>query len=307
MKIEINRHSDIPIAQQIQENIADRIRSNLLEEGSKLPSVRKLAEQTGVSLMTANKAYNHLEKQGLIEKVQGLGTYVRKNSRTSKTENEKKLLSYDWQLTVTDYLPRAQYMQFNTGKEKIQFSSSKIWPNLLPNRYLIKETIQILSEEPYILSTYGEGRGDITLRKEMSAYLKHLKIAIEPDDIVITNGVQQGIDIVARSFVGPGDVVVTETPTYSAAIDVFRGRGASIVSIPVDENGMRVDLLPSLKNKPKVIYTIPSFQNPTGTLLSKKRRQLLLDFAQSNEIIIIEDDSWSEIYFDSKPPLPIKA
>lgn len=89
MKIEINRHSDIPIAQQIQENIADRIRSNLLEEGSKLPSVRKLAEQTGVSLMTANKAYNHLEKQGLIEKVQGLGTYVRKNSRTSKTENEK--------------------------------------------------------------------------------------------------------------------------------------------------------------------------------------------------------------------------
>ncbi|GIN07743.1 GntR family transcriptional regulator [Shouchella clausii] len=307
MKIEINRHSDIPIAQQIQENIADRIRSNLLEEGSKLPSVRKLAEQTGVSLMTANKAYNHLEKQGLIEKVQGLGTYVRKNSRTSKTENEKKLLSYDWQLTVTDYLPRAQYMQFNTGKEKIQFSSSKIWPNLLPNRYLIKETIQILSEEPYILSTYGEGRGDITLRKEMSAYLKHLKIAIEPDDIVITNGVQQGIDIVARSFVGPGDVVVTETPTYSAAIDVFRGRGASIVSIPVDENGMRVDLLPSLKNKPKVIYTIPSFQNPTGTLLSKKRRQLLLDFAQSNEIIIIEDDSWSEIYFDSKPPLPIKS
>ena len=193
------------------------------------------------------------------------------------------------------------------GKKKSQFSSSKIWPNLLPNRYLIKETIQILSEEPYILSTYGEGRGDITLRKEMSAYLKHLKIAIEPDDIVITNGVQQGIDIVARSFVGPGDVVVTETPTYSAAIDVFRGRGASIVSIPVDENGMRVDLLPSLKNKPKVIYTIPSFQNPTGTLLSKKRRQLLLDFAQSNEIIIIEDDSWSEIYFDSKPPLPIKS
>ncbi|MCY1106058.1 GntR family transcriptional regulator [Shouchella clausii] len=61
MKIEINRHSDIPIAQQIQENIADRIRSNLLEEGSKLPSVRKLAEQTGVSLMTANKAYNHLD------------------------------------------------------------------------------------------------------------------------------------------------------------------------------------------------------------------------------------------------------
>ncbi|WP_028402062.1 PLP-dependent aminotransferase family protein [Ectobacillus panaciterrae] len=308
MHIEIHRKAEISLSQQIYLSIVDHIRSGLLQEGTKLPSVRDLSKQLGVSLVTVVKAYNKLEQEDFITSVQGKGTFVNAEKK-EEVDTGQKILDFDWQLSVQDYLSRAQFARFHHIPGEIQLSSSMIDPGLLPNQYLGQEIRQLLSENPRMLSQYGEIQGDLQLRNAMTEYLKIFGVPAAPDNLLITNGSQQGIDLIARTFVGPGDVVVMEAPTYPGAIDVFRGRGATILSVPVDKNGMRVDILQNLcdKYKPKIIYTMPTFHNPTGIVMSAKRRRQVLDIAESIQSIIIEDDPWSEIYFEKKPPASIKS
>jgi DNA-binding transcriptional MocR family regulator len=310
LKIELKRNAGIPIVQQIYENIADRIRSGSIQEEERLPSVRSLAKQLGVSFLTIVRAYDLLDKNGLIVRIQGKGTFVKASSPKSHKKSEERN-SFHWQLSILDYLPRAQFStHYNSSENSIQFSLAAISPSLLPNRYLEKEIHSILEKDPTTLSKYGPVQGDAELRQAMSNYLKKQKINISKQDILVTNGTQQGIDLVARTFIGPGDVVITEAPTYPAALDIFRSRGANIVPVPIDnDDGMRMDILLRVCEtyKPKLIYTIPNFHNPTGTVLSQDRREKLLALAQEYQILILEDDPWSEIYFDEKPPFPIKS
>lgn len=308
MHIEIQRKDEISLSQQIYLSIVGHIHSGLLQEGIQLPSVRDLSKQLGVSLVTVVKAYKKLEEDGFITSAQGKGTFVNVE-RKEATYTGQEINSFDWQLSVQDYLPRSQFARFHITPEKIQLSSSMIDPGLLPNRYLEREINQILANDPRILSRYGEIQGDLQLRNAMCEYLKGSGVPATPDHIIVTNGSQQGLDLVARTFVGPGDVVVMEAPTYPGAIDVFRGRGATILTVPVDHHGIRIDILQNLcdKHNPKIIYTIPTFHNPTGVVMSSHRRRQLLDIVQSIHCLIIEDDPCREIYFNKKPPAPIKS
>ncbi|MEC1580313.1 PLP-dependent aminotransferase family protein [Bacillus subtilis] len=307
MQIDIQRNKGESLSKQIYQSIVDRIRSGLLEEGSKLPSVRSLSKQLEVSLVTAVKAYKQLEQDGFATSIQGKGTFVK--AKISEKKKVEAIPSYDWQLSLQDYLPRSQFARYHIAPQKVHLSSSMIDPKLLPNRYFEHEVQQVLSENPELLSIYGNVQGDNQLRSEMSAYLKRSGVTSTPENILVTSGLQQSIDLVARTFVGPGDVVVMEAPTYPGAIDIFRGRGATILMVPVDKDGMRIDILQNVceKHKPKVIFTIPTFHNPTGFVMSLKRRKQLLDVAGSIHSIIVEDDPCSEIYFEKKPPVTLKS
>ncbi|MCY9063033.1 PLP-dependent aminotransferase family protein [Bacillus inaquosorum] len=307
MQIDIQRNKGESLSKQIYQSIVDRIRSGLLEEGSKLPSVRSLSKQLEVSLVTAVKAYKQLEQDGFATSIQGKGTFVK--AKISEKKKVEAIPSYDWQLSLQDYLPRSQFARYHIAPQKVHLSSSMIDPKLLPNRYFDHEVQQVLSENPELLSIYGNVQGDNQLRSEMSAYLKRSGVTSTPENILVTSGLQQSIDLVARTFVGPGDVVVMEAPTYPGAIDIFRGRGATILTVPVDKDGMRIDILQNVceKHKPKVIFTIPTFHNPTGFVMSLKRRKQLLDIAGSIHSIIVEDDPCSEIYFEKKPPVTLKS
>ncbi|ALS01346.1 GntR family transcriptional regulator [Enterococcus silesiacus] len=309
MKIELNRQSDQSLINQISSIIAEKIRSGDLIGGSKLPSLRKFSLENQVSFMTVNKAYQLLEKNGYINLKHGKGAFV-KRKETNKNMNSGTG-NYDWQLNIPDYIQRSQYILNLKPVNSFNFTSAVINPKLLPTLYITKEINQILQNDPQIVSRYSSVQGDEEVRQVVADYLKHYcQLKPKSSEIIITNGVQQGIDIVARTFIGPGDIVITEAPTYTAALDVFRNRGATIISIPVDENGMKTDKLASLclTKKPKLVYTIPTFQNPTGTVLSKRRREDLLELAKSNGFIIVEDDSWNEIYFDGTlPPPTIKS
>lgn len=307
VQIDIQRNKGESLSKQIYQSIVDRIRSGLLEEGSKLPSVRSLSKQLEVSLVTAVKAYKQLEQDGFATSIQGKGTFVK--AKISEKKKVEAIPSYDWQLSLQDYLPRSQFARYHIAPQKVHLSSSMIDPKLLPNRYFEHEVQQVLSENPELLSIYGNVQGDNQLRSEMSAYLKRSGVTSTPENILVTSGLQQSIDLVARTFVGPGDVVVMEAPTYPGAIDIFRGRGATILTVPVDKDGMRIDILQNVceKHKPKVIFTIPTFHNPTGFVMSLKRRKQLLDIAGSIHSIIVEDDPCSDIYFEKKPPVTLKS
>ena len=310
MKIALNRKSDQTLINQIANVIEEKIRFGALEEGSQLPSMRKFSKDNQVSLVTISKAYTLLEKKGYISLEHGKGAFVRKKEQRKRIQN-KENENYDWQLAIPDYIQRSQYMLTLGPENSFKLSSAIIDPGLLPSTYLTKEINQLLQDDSRVVTRYGPVQGDFEVREVITKYLlQYCQLKTTSSQIIITSGVQQGIDLVARTFIGPGDIVITEGPTYTAALDVFRNRGAHIISIPVDEEGMQTDILASLclTKKPKVVYTIPTFQNPTGTVLSKKRRIDLLELAQRNGFLIIEDDSWNEIYFDEiLPPATIKS
>lgn len=312
MHIDLDRHSGITLTEQIRSSIADRIQSGLLQEGEKLPSVRGLSQLLEVSLMTVFHAYEMLEQEGLIDRVQGKGTFVLgKSARLASHGHLSEKPSMDWQNAVADYLPRAQYWRMMQtpflGVAKL--SMAALHDSLIPTEWISKQLLQYAQVDPSLFTEYGPVQGDSMLREAVLPFFRDKGIVATPNEIMILNGSQQGIDLVASTFVGPGDCVVLEEPVYPCAIDVFRKRGATIYTVPIDKEGMRVDRLAALcdSRPPKLIYTNPTYQNPTGTVMSARRRAQLLELAQSYHSIILEDDATSDIFFGVEPPPPIKS
>lgn len=312
MNIKIDKNSIITITQQLIQLFSDRILSGLLKDGEKLPSIRSLARELNVSPMTIVKTYNELEKCGLVTTIQGKGTFVNKRNNVREEQIQLEKDDFQWQISVTDYLARSQFRNnpnLSYNSKYFNLSIASINYKLLPTATILKDFFKIFNLNEKELSTYPPIQGDCELREAMAKYLGLKGITTNRENILITNGAQQGISLIASTFVGPGDVVVMETPTYPGAIDLFKCRGAVILTVPVDKEGMRTDILMSLCDKysPKVIYTMPNFQNPTGYSMSMKRKFELLDIAKYNNSIIIEDDPWSEISYTNNSVKPLKS
>jgi 2-aminoadipate transaminase len=158
---------------------------------------------------------------------------------------------------------------------------------------------------------YGEVRGYLPLRDLIAARMAARGATVDPADILITNGAQQGIDLVARVFVDPGDLVLTEAPTFMDALRVFRSHEAEPVGVPVDEDGLRVDalaeLLDRLPTRPKFLYAVPTYQNPMGVTLSESRRRALVDLARERGLVIVEDDPYGDLVFDGDAVPTLKS
>ncbi|HKG29243.1 MAG TPA: PLP-dependent aminotransferase family protein, partial [Thermomicrobiales bacterium] len=149
---------------------------------------------------------------------------------------------------------------------------------------------------------YGEVRGYRPLRELIVERMAARGAIVDPADVLITNGAQQGIDLAARIFIDPGDFVLTEEPTFMDALRVFRSHEAEPVGVPVDEEGLQVDalatLLDRLPKRPKFLYTMPTYQNPMGVSMSAARRRALVDLARERGIAIVEDDPYGELSYD---------
>jgi DNA-binding transcriptional MocR family regulator len=220
MRIDLLRSSTKSLPQQISETIAQRITSGLLQPGSKLPSVRGLASSLKVSQVTVSKAYADLETRGHIVCSQGKGCYVAERQRNLPDT------SAGWQDSYDDYLPRAQlWRNFNYSEVKYPFHLAAIHSSLLPLEPIGATMAALVQEQPELMASYGNFQGDQELREVMRRHLQSRGIAIGSNDLMITSGSQQGIDLVARTFVGPWDTVYLEAPSYTGAIDVFAGRG----------------------------------------------------------------------------------
>ena len=158
---------------------------------------------------------------------------------------------------------------------------------------------------------YGEVRGYRPLRELIAARMAARGAEVDPSHVLITNGAQQGIDLVARVFVDPGDIVLTEAPTFMDALRVFRSHDAEPIGIPVDEEGLQVDvlrdLLDRLLRRPKFLYTIPTAQNPMGVTMTEARRRALVDLARERELVLVEDDPYGDLSYDGPPAPTLKA
>jgi DNA-binding transcriptional MocR family regulator len=151
--------------------------------------------------------------------------------------------------------------------------------------------------------------GDPVLRETLSGWLRSRGIQAAPEEILVTTGGQQGLNVLARAFLTPGDVVLTETPTYPGAFLTFRWAGADVVGVPVDHDGVRVEALEEglARYRPKLVYLIPAYHNPTGAVLSAERRRRVLELALQYRVPVVESDLYGDLYFEQEPPPALRA
>ncbi len=172
----------------------------------------------------------------------------------------------------------------------------------------------LIEQEGKYALQYGPTEGNLELRTYLAEKMTREGISASPDNILITNGSQQGMDLLSRVFLNPGDVVVVEEPGYVGGLGAIRNYEGDRLSIPMDENGLRTDLLAVTLRKlsregrlPKFAYLVPNFQNPTGICLSSGRRREMLELAGEYGFAIIEDNPYGEIRYEGEPLQSIKS
>ncbi|BEU96915.1 PLP-dependent aminotransferase family protein [Acidovorax sp. DW039] len=162
-----------------------------------------------------------------------------------------------------------------------------------------------LAEEPGAALQYGATEGYNPLREQLAAFMTSKGAKdVAADNLIVTTGSQQALDLLGKTLISPGDKVIVEGPTFLATIQCFRLYGAELISAPIDGNGVKTDELEKLiaEHKPKFVYLIPTFGNPSGAMLSLERRKAVLEMAVKHNTLIVEDDPYGDLYFGDAPP-----
>ena len=162
-----------------------------------------------------------------------------------------------------------------------------------------------LTEEPGAALQYGATEGYNPLREQLAAFMTAKGAnEVAADNLIVTTGSQQALDLLGKTLISPGDKVIVEGPTFLATIQCFRLYGAELISAPIDGNGVKTDELEKLiaEHQPKFVYLIPTFGNPSGAMLSLERRKAVLEMAVKHNTLIVEDDPYGDLYFGDAPP-----
>lgn len=167
----------------------------------------------------------------------------------------------------------------------------------------------VLNEEAGPALQYGATEGYQPLRDQLSTFMATKRAVVAADELIVTTGSQQALDLIGKTMISPGDKVIVEGPTFLATIQCFRLYGAELISAPIDAHGVKTDELEKLiaQHKPKFVYLIPTFGNPSGALLSLERRKKVLELAVKYNTLIVEDDPYGDLYFAEPPPPSLLA
>src|SRR5213080_4630555 len=314
--IQLDRSSDTPLYQQISDKIREAILSGQLAEGIRLPTERALASALQVNRTTVMNAYNQLAGDGLVEGHVGRGTLVKRSQFNYLDDNyDANGPSWLFGLPTTEREilgPDARMLSelASVGDDIISLAAGTPAIDLLPAEMLNAIFAEGLVRARQSALGYCPVEGLLSLRRDIAMRMRNRGVAVDAQHILILSGSTQGIGLVGRFLLNPGDEVVVEVPTYLGAIQTFRALNARVIGVPTDSEGIRVDLLESIlaRHRPRLIYTLPTFQNPTGVVMSPDRRRRLLLLARRYQTPILEDDPYGEVYFDEgKRPQPLKS
>jgi DNA-binding transcriptional MocR family regulator len=186
----------------------------------------------------------------------------------------------------------------------ISFAGGFPDPALFDVEGIAESSRAVLAGNPGPVLQYGATEGYQPLREGISRFMAAKGSRVAPDGLIVTTGSQQALDLIGKTLISPGDKVIVEAPTFLATIQCFRLYGANIIGAPIDADGVDVDKLEQLieEHKPKLVYLIPTFGNPSGATLSLARRKRILEIAARTKTVVVEDDPYGELYFDQPPP-----
>ncbi len=168
----------------------------------------------------------------------------------------------------------------------------------------------VLANEPGPALQYGATEGYSALREQLSGFMASKGVkGLSPDGLIVTTGSQQALDLIGKTMLDPQDTVIVEAPTFLATIQCFRLYGPQVIGAPIDAHGVDVDALEALvvQHKPKLIYLVPTFGNPSGAMLSLERRLRILELAVRHQVLVVEDDPYGDLYFGEPPPPSLLA
>lgn len=310
LAIAIDNNSSKPLHQQLYEQLRQAIIKVRLTPGERIPSTRFLAKSLSISRFTVTTSYEQLLSEGYLETVTGRGTFVCKQIpdhliNSNPIQNNQKINSssiklskYGKTLVNTGNVPRIRepklQINFRYGTPALNEFPIKIWRRLL-SRYC--------NANLNWLDYSTEANGYQPLREAITHYLTRSRaVNCQPEQILISNGTQQALDLILRLLIEPGETIAIENPGYLSARIIFETQGANILPISVDNSGLIVqELANSTEKNIRLIYVTPSHQFPTGAILSLPRRLELLNWAQQSGALIIEDDYDSEFRYGEKP------
>ncbi|HEX6033645.1 MAG TPA: PLP-dependent aminotransferase family protein [Anaerolineales bacterium] len=314
MRIPLDRHSAIPLYQQIETYLRQGILSGSLAADTRLPASRQLARDLGVNRITVENAYAVLETDGLIYSRMGSGTYVLSPDPLLVISRDKPGATWPlWQQTLElkSSKPKssAEMRKVSRHPELISFASGIGDAHLFPAEDFRKVLQTVMRHDGIAALDYGEPNGHAPLRETITHILASQGLQTRAENVLVTAGSQQALSLVSQLLLKPGDVIMVESPTYSGALELFRALGFKVVGVPVDRQGMQVEALEKLlqQHHPKLIYTIPTFHNPTGTCLSTSRRIEMIVLADRYNIPILEDDFVGDLRYEGRSQPAIKA
>ncbi len=304
--IPLDKSSRTPLYMQLYTHLKDFVTGGILLPDTRLPSIRQLSAQLGVNQVTVVSAYKELENTGFAYSRAGSGTFVANFLSSPPADVNNTILD---ELYQNDDFPLVSNDQIRVNEQTVNFASTSPTPDLFPVEDFKVALNDVLERDKGNVFGYQDSQGFHPLRECIAGILQQKSIGCTTESIQIISGAQQGIDVISKAFLNQGDYVVTESPTYTGAIAVFRSRGAQIADVPLEKDGLNLNILEyNLKKyKPKLIYTIPSFQNPTGYSYSNNKRTQVVKLAEKYNAYIIEDDYVSDLDFEGKGFLPLKA
>ncbi|MBM7649181.1 GntR family transcriptional regulator of abcA and norABC [Bacillus ectoiniformans] len=277
--------------------------------GHKIASQRKLAEELGVNRSTVVAALEQLKEDGLLKGVMGKGTIVINNTWTllaampQPETNEKPKPS----LLKLNQSDEAEAFEPDTAEDFIQLSKGELAEDIFP----VDNMQQVMMRLAGSLGAFGyeEPKGYLPLREAISAYMKRQGKEVSAESILIVSGALQGIQLISAGLLTRGSSLLLEKPSYLFSMHVFQSAGMTLKGLPMDEDGLIPSSIPKHidPSVPAIVYTIPSFHNPTGVLMTEKRRKELLDLCASMRLPIIEDDIYRELWIDAPPPPPLAS
>ncbi|MDA3893524.1 MAG: PLP-dependent aminotransferase family protein [Salinivirgaceae bacterium] len=308
----INKNSRQPVFQQIFEQIKIIIEEDILSIGEKLPSTRKLAESLGVHRTTVYRAYEELWAAGYLESNIGGNSRVRQRPLIAKSNSDLEISTFDWSYRFSNAANLLYpYKELSTNANNVLLDFRPLSPDadLLPIDDYRKCMNTVLKNDGANLLNYGSSYGYKPLREQLAKQLQQHSISTSANEIVLTNGIQNGLELVLRSLCNTGDCIFSESPSYTKGLWLMKFLNLKVVEIPMTQNGVNIKALEQnlKKHKPKAIYTMPTFHNPMGISSSQEHREQLLALCEKYQIPLIEDGFEEEMKYFGKAVLPIKS
>ncbi|MCY9548497.1 PLP-dependent aminotransferase family protein [Lysinibacillus xylanilyticus] len=303
-----DRKAKKAIYKQLAEYIEKGIADGTFPADKPLPSERYLASALNLNRSTVVNAYDELESIGLIERNRGSGTTI---SKDIWGLTKKRIPSWNRYIEAGSFLPSQPVTQ-KIRKEAVEhklinLASGELSEELFPKRFLS----EITSTRSYIGSLgYDHPQGNEILRNTITKHVKKSRgIETNPSSILITSGAQQALHLIVQCLLKPGDAIAIEDPSYNYNLPIFKSVGIQVYYLPVDKDGMNPEDLQSLykKHRIKMIFLNPYFQNPTGSLLNRKKKEAILDISSKLGIPVVEDDPYSLTAFSGEKISTLKS
>jgi DNA-binding transcriptional MocR family regulator len=303
------KNTDAPIYVQIVERVRAAIATGQLTDNMQLPTNREMASLLKIDRSTVSRAYVELERLGLVDSHVGRGTFVRLAAPQTSTAT----IVDSSQMVWSEKFSRASQTAFgllNRQPAQLKLDGVISFVGGIPTQEFFpqQEFENIVermtrSKRSHEMFEYSPAEGHFGLRAEVLKYLAAQGINAHDNELLIVSGSQQGIDVVISSLIDPGDVVLIEEPTYFWALCNFSASQARLIPVPVDGDGLQVDVLETLlaRHRAKLLYLMPTFQNPTGSTLPLARRKKLLELAKQYQLPILEDNFVGDLRYDGDP------